>query len=346
MLPRSRLRPVGNAGRVCGQLMTRLLTICLCWLAGWVFAVPAPLSHLERVSIGGHEYVRLGDWASANRLAGGWLSKQEWRLTNGPSHLSFTVNSTKLGVNGITVWLSAPVACVNGAAYVASVDLQATVQPLLWPGPARARSRAPLICLDPGHGGKDTGNLEGKKLEKEYTLALARELAAQLRKAGYKVCQTRSWDTFIELDERAELARRRGADLFVSLHFNSAPGTPAKGAELYCLTPPRTASTNARGEGANTGSLPGNQQNEQNILLAFQLQKMLVQRLGLDDRGVRRARWAVLKNARMPAVLVEGGFMSNAAESKKIDSAAWRRELASALTDGIRNYQRLSEPKR
>ena len=308
-----------------------------------VLAAPAPPSQLERFSISGREYVRVGDWARLNGFQGAWLSNQEFVLTNKFARLSFTVDVQKFSFNGTLLWLSVPIALRNGTAFIAPVDLQTTIQPLLRPKRNAPGLRVKVICLDPGHGGKDTGNAEGKQFEKEYTLLLARELSTQLRKAGYKVFLTRSWDTFVELDERPEIARTRKADLFISLHFNAAAGD-ARGAEVYCLTPSHTASTNARGEGAENGSYVGNAQNEKNVLLAYQLQKSLIARLGMEDRGVRRARWAVLRPARMPAVLVEGGFMSNAPEVKKIYSAAWRKQLASAIVEGVKSYARSVDP--
>lgn len=315
--------------------------LLLASLAGW--AAPVPPGQMERLSLGGREYVRLSDWARINRFQISWLSKQELRLANNVASLYFMLNSQRFTLNGVSVWLSAPIVAYNGSACVASVNLQTALHPLLWPKRSATSARTRTICLDAGHGGKDTGNREGRQFEKEYTLALGHELSAQLRKAGYKVFLTRSWDTFVELEERPEIARRRGADLFISLHFNAAAGD-AQGAEVYCLTPARTASTNARGEGAETGTLIGNLQNEKNVLLAYQVQKAITTKLRLEDRGVRRARWAVLRTARMPAVLVEGGFMSNPAEVKKIYSAAWRKQLAQAIVEGVKSYQRQADP--
>ncbi len=312
----------------------------LAWLAG---AAPAPLSQLSRVSVGGREHVRLQDWARLQGFRGHWLNSRDFRLTNSSARLEFTVNSQRMIVNGISVFLTAPVLLQSAAPLIALADLQTTVHPLLWPT-RRQGVKTPLICIDAGHGGRDTGNLEGKRLEKDLTLSLARELAAQLRKAGYKAFLTRSWDTSLELDTRPEIARKRGAHLFVSLHFNAAGNREASGAEVYCLTPPYAASTNARGEGAGTGPLPGNRQNDANLLLAYHLQRSMVSRLKMEDRGVRRARWAVLRQATMPAVLVEAGFMSNPDDSKKLYSSAWRKQLAGSLVEGIKSYQRLIAP--
>jgi N-acetylmuramoyl-L-alanine amidase len=318
--------------------------LALLLVVGLAAAVSAPAGSLDRFSINGHEYVRLADWGRLNGLELSWASRLEPRLTGGNTRLGFTVNTQKITANGVNVWISAPVALHNGAPCVALVDVQATLESLL--SPVHRTARPSLICLDPGHGGRDTGNREGSRSEKDCTLSLARELAAQLRKAGFKVYLTRSWDTYVELDERIDTARRRGADLFISLHFNAAPASEVRGSEVYCLTPPHTASTNARGEGAHTGALPGNLQNDANLQLAWQIQRALISRMGLEDRGVRRARWAVLRPARMPAVLVEGGFMSNPTESRNIASSAWRSQLATAIVEGVCSYAKRMAPQK
>lgn len=308
------------------------------------FAAPAPLHDLPRLKAGGREYVRLADWAKRNGLKTALVSRQQLKVFNNIASITFTVDSPRITVNGTSVWLSAPVAAWNGAACVTPVDLAETLQPLLWPTRHRAIKRLKVVCVDAGHGGKDAGNCEGTKLEKDYALLLARDVEAQLRRAGYLVTLTRTSDTFIDLDNRPEIARRRQADLFLSLHFNAAASREVRGVETYCLTPAKTASTNARGEDADTGSLPGNQQNGHNILLAYQLQRAITGGVGLTDRGVRRARWAVLRTADMPAALIEAGYMSNAAELKQIESAVWRRQLAQAIVEGVKNYFRLVDP--
>jgi len=151
---------------------------------------------------------------------------------------------------------------------------------------------------------------------------------------------TRWTDTTVELPERSELANRRKADLFVSLHFNSADSarTVVRGAEVYCLTPVGASSTNARGEGGNAGASPGNRNNDKNMFFAYQVQKALTRSVAVNDRGVRRARFAVLREATMPAVLIEAGFMSHPEEGKRIFDAGYRRQIAQAIVVGIRAY--------
>ena len=256
------------------------------------------------------------------------------------------IDSRKVSVKGVHVWLSAPVVMRGNFAYVAAADFTGTIHPLLFPAKLPAPRPIKTIVLDPGHGGKDPGNMEGKKQEKFYTLQLAKELRELLMKAGFKVHLTRSSDALIDLEARPGIARQRAADLFISLHFNSADGpggSAVNGSEVYCLTPARAHSTNDRAERGHTSTLAGNRCDARNIQLAFLLQKSLVDTVGTEDRGVKRARFAVLKYAEMPAVLVEAAFMTHAGDAKKIYDATQRRSLAQAIADGIAAYKRLVE---
>jgi N-acetylmuramoyl-L-alanine amidase len=290
--------------------------------------------------------VRLTDWAKANGLEIKWLRQDETlQLSNHSSKLVLAVDSREAQVNGVRVWLLFPVVARNEALCLAQLDVDTTLRPLLSPPKGRPGARIRTICLDPGHGGKDPGNRVGSNQEKLYTLLLAQELRTQLARAGLKVTLTRGTDTFIDLPTRTELAKRRSADLFVSLHFNAAEARrdSVQGAEVYCLTPAGASSTNARGEGAGAGSFPGNRQNDKNLFLAFEVQKALTRNLSVEDRGVRRARFAVLRDTVMPAVLIEAGFMSHPAEGRKIFTAAYRQKMARAIVEGLLAYKRAVE---
>jgi N-acetylmuramoyl-L-alanine amidase len=295
-----------------------------------------------------HEYLSLADWAKANRLEVHWLKRDETiELRNHSARIVLTVDSCVAEVNGIQVWLSFPVVDRNGSVSLARLDLQSTLRPLLILPQNQSGAKIRSVCLDPGHGGKDPGNRVGSYEEKTYTLLLAQEVRQQLARAGFKVSLTRSRDEFIELPNRPDAARRRNADVFLSLHFYSADSGrgDVRGAEVYCLTPPGASSTNARGEGAGAGWSTGNSYNDKNLFLAYQMQKNLTRSVGLEDRGVRRARFAVLRDAPMPAVLIEAGFMSHPAEGRKIFNAAYRVQLARAIVDGLLAYKRQVEQK-
>jgi len=203
-----------------------------------------------------------------------------------------------------------------------------------------------LIALDPGHGGKDKGYETAKYQEKAHTLLLARRLRFLLEAAGLKVVLTRSTDTYVELEDRVAAAKRQRADLFVSLHYNSSGRgrAGAKGVECYCLTPAGATSTNVRPDDrASTRACTGNAQNSRNMLLAYLIQKAMVTSLDVEDRGIRRARFAVLRDATMPAVLIEGGFMSAPDERRQLVGLERRHDLAQAIADGLLDYKRLVE---
>ncbi len=301
---------------------------------------------LARTPLFGSEYMRVSDWAEAGHFQVRWTRpNEEAQLTNSRSRLVFTVDSHKAEINGVTVFLSSPVAARHGCLYLSLLDLETAVNPVVFsPGHA---IRAPIlsVCLDPGHGGKDPGNQEGRRQEKDHTLLLAQEVRELLSGAGLKVTLTRNGDSYVPLPDRPELARKRDADLFVSLHFNAAIADKddVQGVEVYCLTPAGAGSTNSRGDSADGSACAGNRFDAKNMLLAYQIQKAMVRSLPVADRGVKRARFAVLRDARVPAVLIEAGFMSHPQESKRILDPQYRRRLARAIADGILAYKRALE---
>ena len=296
--------------------------------------------------LNGQNYTPLADWSHANGLNGFTLDHgAEIVLTNRATRLVFDVDSHDAEVNGVKVRLSFPVA---KGALISQLDLDTAIRPLIFPQKPSAK-KITTICLDPGHGGKDTGNRVRGFFwhnEKTYTLALGQELRDQLKRAGFNVILTRTKDETVSLADRPALANRRGADLFVSLHFNAFPADPksVEGPESYCITPVGAASSNAQGEGADFGATTANRLENKSLLLAYQIQKSLVKNLGLEDRGVRRARFEVLRGAAMPAVLIESGYMTHPIEGKRIFDSGYRKQLATAMVKGIMNYQKLTAP--
>jgi N-acetylmuramoyl-L-alanine amidase len=196
------------------------------------------------------------------------------------------------------------------------------------------------IVLDPGHGGSETGTRGTRGVfEKVLTLDLALRLQRELQARGFQASLTRTSDRTLSLERRTDLAQARRADLFVSLHLNS--GGTASGVETYALTPGGAVSTSTtfRGWGRNDDTDAGNRTDEQNTWLAHCVQDSLLRATGALDRGVRRARFMVLRTAPCPAVLVEAGFLSNAGEEKKLLEADYRDKLAKAMAEGIAKYR-------
>ncbi|HZQ46249.1 MAG TPA: N-acetylmuramoyl-L-alanine amidase [Verrucomicrobiae bacterium] len=311
-----------------------------------VFCAQNAPVRVETAEFSGRRYLRLGDWAKANNFELHWQKREEVvQLSNRASRMVFTKDSREAELNGVKVWLSWPIVINNGAGYISELDLQTAIRPVLSPPKNWSGSKVRNIVIDPGHGGRDPGNQDGARQEKKYTLLLAQELSAQLKRAGFNPSLTRTTDAFIDLPVRPDIARRRGADLFISLHWNSVDSgkNEVRGIETYCLTPAGAASSNAGGEIIGAGTKPGNRFNEKNMFLAYELQKTLLKELRAPDRGVRRARFAVLRTAEMPAILLEGGFMSHPAESMRIYDPVSRRQMAHAIVDGILAYKNAVE---
>ncbi len=307
----------------------------------------------EAVRLDGQDYVPLADWARANDLKWFWFDNgKKVEVSNRATRLELEVNSAEAEINGVRVRLSFPFAVATGIPLIAQLDLSTAIDPLLFPPHFADAKPIKTICLDPGHGGKDSGNRVGWHFEKNYTLPLALELRKQLQKAGFGVIMTRTADKYVSLSDRAALANGHEAELFVSLHFNATPTgrDVAEGPETYCITPVGANSSNQYiersefGPAIGTGPTIGNRNEDKSLLLAYQVEKSLVQNLDANDRGVKRARFEVLRDTTMPAILIEGGFMTHPVESKKIYSAAYRRRIAEAIVKGILAYQRLAAP--
>ncbi len=311
------------------------------------------------VTFSGQYYLPVAEFARENGLHVYTENGGKEAIVTGDKNtrLIFNVNSAQAVIDGINVRLSYPVAADHGQLYMAQMDIETAIRPLIFSQRPGAK-RITTICIDPGHGGKDSGYHVGGygflgHSEKTYTLALALELRRQLMRAGFRVILTRSSDIFIHLPDRPALANRDGADLFISLHFNGYFGSRAdeaaiEGPETYCITPVGAPSSNAHGEATEFGSAVGagptvaNHCEDKSLLLAYQMEKSLVQNLHADDRGVRRARFAVLRDAEMPAILIEGGYITNPVESKKIYSSDYRKQMAAAIVKAIEEYQRLT----
>ncbi|MFM2294481.1 MAG: hypothetical protein RLZZ350_894 [Verrucomicrobiota bacterium] len=312
-------------------------------------ALTAPLaaapksSAIEHLTLAGRDYVQIQDWAEAHRLEFRWVTKlKTLGISDGTNRLELTLNAAQAEFNGVKIWFTHPVLMHDGRLYFTQFDLQNTFEPLLFASSSASRKKIRIIALDPGHGGKDTGNRIYFQSEKTHTLLLAQEIRDLLKKSGIKVVFTRTGDDFVELTDRPDRAEKLGADLFVSLHYNASveDRNNVQGAEIYCLTPAGASSTNAKGVGAESPWTIGNRNNARNLNLAYQVQHSLVHNLGVNDRGVRRARFAVLREASMPAILVEAGFMTHPVEGKKIFTTAYRRSLARAIANGIVAYER------
>ncbi len=296
---------------------------------------------VSAVTLNGYAYVSLPDVATRFGMDHKWrIRGQEAAISSQWSDLRFTLHQSHFSYNGQKIYLVEPIALYGGNLHVAEVDYENTIKPLFFPQQYDPKPKLYHIVLDPGHGGKDSGaqNSSLKLKEKHLALDLANRVKSRLERYGYKVTLTRTNDEFIDLSERPQIANRLNADLFVSLHFNAINSAKVDGIETYVFTPAGHASTNAKS--ADSRSYPGNQDAPWSMLAGYHIQSQMIEKTRADDRGLKRARFAVLKTLNCPGVLVEGGFVSNPTEGRNIGSAAYRDKLADAIVSGILNYQK------
>lgn len=238
------------------------------------------------------------------------------------------------------------------------------VRPTPTPAPEQApplpthRHGPPLIVIDPGHGGSDTGAVGPNGIaEKDLTLSVSTQLASELRKMGYRVRLTRNQDEGKALSDRVALANRLEANAFISLHVNSSTAHSVHGAETYYMSLNDSASDAAAKNTADVeNAASGNEARSSSGLdlilwdmaqsevlnessaLALDIQRRLNTLLGIKDRGVKQAPFVVLTGATMPASLVEIGFLSNSDEAAQLESSSHQHELAHAIALGIRDF--------
>jgi N-acetylmuramoyl-L-alanine amidase len=229
---------------------------------------------------------------------------------------------------------------LNGQPCLHILDLKKSLEPLIGGGPISCLGSSTTIVIDPGHGGEDSGtrSVLDQRLEKEFTLDWARRLGSLLATNGWQVFLTRNRDMDLSLSNRVAFAGARQADLFLSLHFNSAaPDRLQAGLETYCLTPTGMPSTVTRGYGDDPAqAFPNNAFDAQNLQVAMRVHGALLQVNGRRDRGVRRARYlGVLRGQNRPAILVEGGYLSNPQEARRIADPAYRQKLAEAVARSL-----------
>ncbi|MBE9227445.1 N-acetylmuramoyl-L-alanine amidase [Phormidium sp. LEGE 05292] len=180
--------------------------------------------------------------------------------------------------------------------------------------PTRRPNARALVVIDPGHGGKDPGAIGiGGLREVDVILPISLEVARLLEQQGVQVVLTRNSDYFVELSGRTAIANRVNADLFVSIHANSIQTRPdVSGLETYYFS--------------------------SGLTLARYIHNSIIQSLNIPDRGVRRARFYVLRNSSMPSVLVETGFVTGYDDSARLATPAYQNQMAAAIARGILQY--------
>ena len=301
---------------------------------------------------GAVEYVSVADAAARLGLKVTWLERGRRLALSGPSARAELANDTRdVTINGLRVFLGDPVLDAGGQFFVSRIDYERCLTPLLRPGFGTAAAPSPqTIVLDPGHGGKDNGTSVNEKV---FALDVALRAKRLLEQAGFRVLLTRANDTFLELPDRSAIANANRAGLFVSIHFNAVAGdAKTSGVEVFTFAPRSQHaaewwSTTKKGDPhLETTEMPVNRFDHWSVALAQAIHRRFVFDLKSFDRGKKLAHWGVLRQLNCPGVLIECGFLTSAAEARKIATPAHRQKIAEAIAGGIRDYAALSDGTR
>ena len=291
-------------------------------------------------------------------------------IRNKSDQLVLRTGSSNILLNGSEKKLERPVISFGGAVFVPVSFAKNILGPIIGRTPverievqeAPKRVSIKKIILDPGHGGKDAG-ATGRRLhlkEAEMTLDLARKIKSILEGEGITVVMTRDRDIFIPLPQRAEIANKNNADLFVSVHINASRSRSLRGFECYFLS--NATDDNVRalqayesgyfkiGDGASAErskrldktlwDMKFTEDRRESAELSSYICDSVEKNFTMGNRGVRSARFYVLKYSRIPAVLVEAGYISNRYEEMKLKDPKFLDKVADAVTEGILRYKR------
>src|SRR5436309_6595480 len=300
------------------------------------------------IKVSGSDYLSVENISHFYGLpAGISASGEKVELETVKNPLEFVSGSREVVINGARSWLCFPVIEHDGKYLVSRTDVAKTIEPLVRPHRVQNVGKVQTVVLDPGHGGYDRGQVSRYGYEKDFALDVARKLRPLLQAKGLRVIMTREGDYFVPLEVRAQIANAARDSIFVSIHFNASGDDPnATGFEIFSFTPRGAPSTSDNAvRSASFSKQPGSEVDAQSMALSACIYHSLLGHVPEYDRGIKRARFAVLRLTKVPAVLIEGGFLTERGESKLISNKDWRANLAGAISVGIESYRTMGVKK-
>jgi len=300
------------------------------------------------IKVSGSDYLSVDNISRFYGLpAGIAASGEKVEFDTVKNSLEFVSGSREVMINGARSWLCFPVIEHDGKYLVSRTDVAKTIEPLVRPYRVSNVGKVQTVVLDPGHGGYDRGQVSRFGYEKDFALDVARKLRPLLQAKGLRVIMTREGDYFVPLEVRAQIANAAHDSIFVSIHFNATNDDPnATGFEIFSFTPIGAPSTSDSAVAPSALSTqPGSTVDAQSMALSACIYHSLLGHLPEYDRGIKRARFVVLRLTKVPAVLIEGGFLTEQGECKLIAQKDWRAKLAHAISVGIESYRALGIKK-
>ncbi|MGH8092794.1 MAG: N-acetylmuramoyl-L-alanine amidase family protein [Chthoniobacterales bacterium] len=301
----------------------------------------APAEDWNVIRADGRDYVSFANVAQFYHLARFSRVSRADSLRADRRGIRAEAGTSEFYINGVRFFSDYPLLAHADEDLISVADISKIVEPVLRPNRISSARPVDTVVLDPGHGGADSGTTGPRGNEKTYALDVALTARERLLRAGFKVEMTRSSDRTVSLEERVAFANQFPNAVFISIHFNSGPG--GSGVESYALAPagvPSNASNEEHPSGGETRWCEGNRHDPANIALAAAIQGSILSRVSVFDRGVRHARFHVLRDIKVPAVLVEAGFLNDPVEGAHIATPQYRQRLGDAIAQAVTIYNR------
>src|SRR6476646_4432725 len=311
-------------------------------------AIALGAAEWQVIKVNGHDYLSVDNISKFYELPAEVVpSGAKIQKETADRPLEFVSGSREAIIKGARSWLCFPVIEQDGKSLVTRTDVAKTIEPLVRPHRVPNVGNVQTVVLDAGHGGHDKGQMSRYGAEKDFALDVVRKLRPILQAKGLKVIMTREGDYFVPLEVRAKIANSARNSIFVSIHFNGSGDDPnATGFEIFSFTPRGAPSTSESAISSKAYNMqPGSTVDAQSTALSACIYHSLLGHIPEYDRGIKRARFAVLRLTKVPAVLIEGGFLTERGESKLISNKDWRAKLAGAIGVGIESYRALGVKK-
>ncbi len=348
-------------------LLIIAFTLSGCTFHSEIVRVPDVGLYNQSVMFNNIRYISLLRFCDYYNLDWDWdLVSQRIEVKKGTSSVVLRPDSDLALVNNKPVKLDNPIEYKEGAAYIpvkTAIFVSENIFGLKRPILAKKIYQIKTIVIDPGHGGKNIGGVGkyGTK-EKNIVLDISKRLKRNLEKHGLTVYLTRDRDKPVSLYKRTAFANSKNADLFISVHANASRYSQARGFEVYYLSEATDDNARALAAAENASlkfeeeiasqdetSSPANptawdlllsEHRRESRELAYYIYNMTADSLGMRKRGVKGARFVVLKGAIMPAVLIEVGFLTNRREESRLRKTSFRDKIAGLLSRSILAYKR------
>jgi len=288
----------------------------------------------------GRRHVPIGDVANFYKLNPPEIDGGAFTLTGQGRTIRGRAGTREIWINNVKYILCFDIVAKKGLLLISAMDVTKIIEPVMRPGKIKNATAVRTVILDAGHGGHDSGARGPLGSEKDATLDVVLRAKKLLEQNGYNVRLTRMTDVFIPLEKRPALANKYPNAIFVSVHFNKSNMVGGTGIETYALAPRGVPSMDEENLSySDFKQYPGHARDSENIALATAMHSSMLRHLRLFDRGIKRARFVVIRDAEIPGVLLEGGFMNHPVDARLIASGDFRDAFARAILEGVNRYK-------